>query len=85
MRAGLLCVLDHKLRFGALDRQVNVLLVRLANLVRARRARLNQVGKKWLGCLLIALDVFSQIVIRDSTTSDRRDTERPESRVEAWV
>lgn len=85
MCARLLCILDHKLRFGALDRQVNVLLVRLPNLVRARRARLNQVGKEWLGRLLIVLDIFSQIVIRDGTTSNRRDTERPEPRVEAWV
>lgn len=83
MGAGLLCILDHELRFGTLDRQVNVLLVRLPDLVRARRARLNQVGKEGLGCLLISLDVFLQIVVCSGTSGDRRDTERPEPRVEA--
>ena len=84
MRAGLLCVLNHELRFSALDGQVNVLLIRLPDLVRARRARLNQVGKEGLGCLLISLDVFLQIVVCSGTSGDRRDTERPEPRVEAW-
>ena len=84
MGAGLLCVLDHELRFSTLDRQVNVLLVRFPDLVRARRARLNQVGKEGLSCLLIALDVFLQKVIRNRTPGDCRDTERPEPRVEAW-
>ena len=84
MGAGLLCVLNHELRFSALDGQVNVLLIRLPDLVRARRARLNQVGKEGLGCLLISLDVFLQIVVCSGTSGDRRDTERPEPRVEAW-
>ena len=84
MRAGLLCVLNHELRFSALDGQVNVLLIRLPDLVRARRARLNQVGTAGLSCLLISLDVLLQIVVRSGTSGDRRDTERPEPRVEAW-